>query len=206
MILKVNPNRMELLKLRKRLVLAKRGHKLLQDKLEQLLQKFFTLSKQIDKEVEKFVQLNKEIFTYFMHVRFFTDKETLKKSLLKIDVKLKILETTERIMNVKVPNFTLEQLDIKKNYDFFTTSAQLDVAIEKANIYISSLLKVAQLLKTFEILAYEIEKTRRRVNALEYLLIPSIEQTIRFITQKLNELEMSNSVRLLRIKEIVRSH
>ena len=77
---------------------------------------------------------------------------------------------------------------------------------EDSKDYIATLLKLAQFIKTLEILSFEIERTRRRVNALEYILIPSIQDTIRFITQKLNELERGNLVRLMRVKEIVRSH
>ena len=114
--------------------------------------------------------------------------------------------STRRIMNVKVPEFEIKELKIEKRYDFFKTSAQLDLAVAAAPEYIKSLLKLAQLLKTLEILSFEIERTRRRVNALEYMLIPSIQDTIRYITQKLNEFERGNLVRLMRVKEIVRSH
>lgn len=109
-------------------------------------------------------------------------------------------------MNVQVPVFNVGELNISKGYDFFKTSAQLDLVVAGAKDYIQSLLKLAQLLKTLDILSYEIERTRRRVNALEYILIPSIEDTIRYITQKLNEFERGNLVRLMRIKEIVRAH
>lgn len=109
-------------------------------------------------------------------------------------------------MNVRVPVFEIKELKIDKHYDFFTTSAQLDLAVAGAQNYIRSLLMLAQLLKTLDILSSEIERTRRRVNALEYMLIPSIQDTIRYITQKLNEFERGNLVRLMRVKEIVRSH
>jgi V/A-type H+-transporting ATPase subunit D len=82
----------------------------------------------------------------------------------------------------------------------------LDVALSEAKDYVSSLLRLAELLKALDVLASEIERTRRRVNALEYMLIPAIEDTTRYITQKLNEFERGNLVRLMRVKEIVRSH
>jgi V/A-type H+-transporting ATPase subunit D len=109
-------------------------------------------------------------------------------------------------MNVKVPVFNLQGLRLEKNYDFFKTSGQMDFVVAEAGEYIKSLLKLAQLLKTLDILSFEIERTRRRVNALEYILIPSIIQTIGFIDDKLAEFERGNLVRLMRVKEIVRSH
>jgi V/A-type H+-transporting ATPase subunit D len=109
-------------------------------------------------------------------------------------------------MNVRVPVLDVKKISIEKDYDFFRTSPQLDLAVAGAGDYIQSLLKLAQLLKTLDILAAEIERGRRRVNALEYMLIPSIEETIRSITQKLSEIERGNLVRLMRVKEIVRSH
>jgi len=109
-------------------------------------------------------------------------------------------------MNVKTPVFEVRDLNINRQYDFFKTPAQMDLAIAGAGDYLGSLLRLAQLLKTLDILSYEIERTRRRVNALGYILIPSAEDTIRYITQKLNEFERGNLVRLMRVKEIVRAH
>jgi len=105
-----------------------------------------------------------------------------------------------------VPVFNVVKIGIEKKYDYFKASAQLDVAMDHAKDYIAILCKLASSLKTLEILSIEIERTRRRVNALEYTLIPSIEATIRNISQKLNEIERGNLVRLMRVKEIVRSH
>lgn len=206
MILRVNPNRMELLRLRRRLILAQKGHKLLQDKLEEMMRRFLSLLKDIDKGKQDFQSRTKNILEDLFYCRITTSKDNFMNSLSGIKSKVKVAISTNRIMNVRVPVFDIEEVKIDKDYDFFKTSAQLDFVVADAKDYLGSLLKLAQLLKTLDILSYEIERTRRRVNALEYMLIPSIQDTIRHITQKLNELERGNLVRLMRVKEIVRSH
>jgi V/A-type H+-transporting ATPase subunit D len=206
MILRVNPNRMELIRLRKRLLLAQRGHKLLQDKLEQMMRHFLILLKDIDQAKGDFQIRMQRILQGLLYCRITSSKENFEKSLSMIKAQVNLGISTLRIMNVKVPLFNLKNLEIDKGYDFFTTSAQLDLVVEEAKNYIPALLKLAHLLKTLDILSAEIERTRRRVNALEYILIPSIQDTIRYITQKLNEFERGNLVRLMRVKEIVRSH
>jgi V/A-type H+-transporting ATPase subunit D len=206
MILRVNPNRMELLRLRKRLVLAQRGHKLLQDKLEEMMRRFLVLLKDIDQAKEDFQKRNQTLVGDLLYCRITSSKEDFERSLSQIKSKIAIGISATRILNVKVPVFAIDKLEIEKEYDFFKTSAQMDLVVGGAKGYIQSLLKLAQLFKTLDILSYEIERTRRRVNALEYKLIPSIQETIRYITQKLNEFERSNLVRLMRVTEIVRSH
>jgi V/A-type H+-transporting ATPase subunit D len=206
MILRVNPNRMELLGLRKRLVLARRGHKLLQDKLEEMMRRFMLLLKEIDQANKNFQQRSQKVIGDLIYSRITSSAEEFNAALDQIQHQVSINVGTERVMNVRVPALKIEKISIAKNYDFLRTSPQLDMAVAGAEDYIQSLLKLAQLLKTLDILAAEIERGRRRVNALKYMLIPSIEETIRYITQKLNEFERGNLVRLMRVKEIVRSH
>jgi V/A-type H+-transporting ATPase subunit D len=206
MILRVNPNRMELLRLRRRLALAQRGHKLLQDKLEEMMRRFLGLLKNIDQAKEDFQKKNAVLIRDLLYCRITNSQDNFQESLSKINTKISIDVQTVRIMNVRTPIFNIEELEIDKQYDFFKTSAQLDLVVAGAKDYIQALLKLAEILKTLDILSDEIERTRRRVNALEYMLIPSISDTIRYITQKLNELERGNLVRLMRVKEIVRSH
>ncbi len=206
MILRINPNRMELLRLRKRLALAQRGHKLLQDKLEEMMRKLLGLLKDMDTQKTDFKEKTQSLLKDLLYCRITSAKNNFEDALSKIDAQVVLGVSTRRIMNVKVPEFEIKELKIEKRYDFFKTSAQLDLAVAAAPEYIKSLLRLAQLLKTLEILSFEIERTRRRVNALEYMLIPSIQDTIRYITQKLNEFERGNLVRLMRVKEIVRSH
>jgi V/A-type H+-transporting ATPase subunit D len=197
---------MELMRLRRRLALAYRGHKLLQDKLEEMMRRFLVLLKDIDKAKEDFQQKTQSMLRDLFYCRITSPKVDFDDSLSKINSQLAIGVSTTRVMNVKVAVFNLEEFNIDKEYDFFQASAQLDLAIAGAKDYIQALLKLAQLLKTLDILSYEIERTRRRVNALEYILIPSIQDAVRYINQKLNEFERGNLVRLMRIKEIIRSH
>lgn len=206
MILRVNPNRMELIRLRKRLLLAKRGHKLLQDKLEEMMRKFLNILKDIDKAKEEFQKMTQDMISNLLYCRITSKKADLENSLSKINTQIKLSVSLTRIMNIRVPVFDIEELKIEKDYDFLKTSAQLDIVVNNAEKYIRSLLKLSGLIKSLEILSSEIERTRRRVNALEYMLIPSIHQTSRYIYQKLTELERGNLVRLMRVKEIVRSH
>lgn len=206
MILHVNPNRMELLRLRKRLMLARRGHKLLQDKLEAMMRKFLALLRDIDKAKIDFEERMQSIIRDLLYSRIICSKDVFEQTLLKVESRIAINISIARIMNVKAPSFNVQELMIDKHYDFFRTSAQMDLAVAKAPDYVRSLLRLAQLLKTADILSYEIERTRRRVNALEYILIPLIEETIRYINQKLSEFERGNLVRLMRVKEVVRSH
>lgn len=206
MILRVNPNRMELLRLRRRLILAQKGHKLLQDKLEEMMRRFLSKLKDIDKGKQDFQARTQNILEDLFYCRITTSKDNFMNSLSGIKSKVRVAISTNRILNVRVPVFNIEEAKIDKDYDFFKTSAQLDFVVANAKDYLESLLKLAQSLKTLDILSYEIERTRRRVNALEYMLIPSIQDTVRHITQKLNEFERGNLVRLMRVKEIVRSH
>jgi V/A-type H+-transporting ATPase subunit D len=197
---------MELLRLRRRLVLARRGHKLLEDKLEEMMRRFLELLKDIDKAKADFQKQLAIILRDLLYCRITSSADNFKASLAKIYPKISLAISTTRIMNVKVPLFHLEEFQIEKQYDFFKTSAQMDLVVAQAKDYLISLLKLAQTLKTLDILSFEIERTRRRVNALEYMFIPSLQDTIRYITQKLNELERANLVRLMRVKEIVRAH
>lgn len=203
MILRVNPNRMELLRLRRRLALAQRGHKLLEDKLEEMMRRFLHLLKDIDKAEEDFKARNQNMLNDLLYCRITSSKKDFEESLSKIRSRITIATSFIRIMNLKVPEFTIEELAIEKDYDFFKTSPQLDLAVYRADGYINSLLTLAKLVKTLDILSYEIERTRRRVNALEYILIPSIQDTIKYITQKLSEFERSNLTRLMRVKELI---
>jgi V/A-type H+-transporting ATPase subunit D len=197
---------MELLRLRRRLILAQRGHKLLQDKLEEMMRRFIVLLKDIDSAKEDFRWRMQEISQGLLYCRITTSEESFKESLSQARTQIALGIFEQRIMNIKVPVVSIERLKIDKHYDFFNTSAQLDVVLSGALDYLESLLKLAGLLKALDILSFEIERTRRRVNALEYILIPSIADTIRSITHKLNEFERGNLVRLMRVKEIVRAH
>jgi len=206
MLLSVNPNRMELLKLRKRLALARRGHKLLQDKLEEIMRRFLLLLREVDEAKIDAQRHTAALQADALYLRLTSSRSDLEEALQHVRADIEVQATAQRIMNVRVPDLRLVRAEISRDYALYPTSGQLDVLAGSAADVLAALLRLAQLLKTLDILSLEIERTRRRVNALEHRLIPAIEETIRHITQKLNEFERGNLVRLMRVKEIVRSH
>lgn len=206
MKIKVNPNRMELLKLRKRLRIAQRGHKLLEDKLDELMQKFLNLIEEIHNlRVIVDVKL-KEVYNYFISSSMVIFDKELKLNLSLIDEGLNLEIFFQRVMNLNLPQFKFEEIPDYFNYSLFTTSGELDFALEKLKELLPDLIRLIEFENCLRILSTEIEKTRRRVNALEYILMPAISQTIKDIQMRLSEIERGNLVRLMRVKEIVRAH
>lgn len=206
MILRVNPNRMELIRLRRRLALAQRGHKLLQDKLEQMMQRFLAHIKETTELELNTRRLLEELIPVFMLAQAKMSKDVFNHAIDSVEADLDVVISQDRIMNVRVPRIRINKFDMFLNYGFSKTSAELDTALLRLKGLMPQIINFAQALKACQILAGEIERTRRRVNALEYILIPSLYETIAYITQKLNELERGNLVRLMRVKELIRSH
>lgn len=203
MRLAVNPNRMELLRLRRRLVLAERGHKLLKDKLEEIMRRFLELMRRLyDLQENVNTKLNKVLFSFVL-VRTQNSKKELEE--LIPEGKLRLATKKERILNLSIPQFEIEESEIS-DYDLLNTESELDIGIKKAQELLEDLFEMARLWKAVELLSREIDVTRRRVNALEHILIPSIKETIRYITSRLEEMERSYQVQLMRVKEIVRGH
>ena len=202
MLLAANPTRMHLLRLKKRLKLAIRGHKLLKDKQDELMRRFMELLKRIQgmrQEVERELQ---EAFGRFTMARSVMSKASVEEALALPSKRLEVDVSTERIMNVAVPLFTPKAEGKIYCYGFATTSGELDVSLHSLDAVLMRLIELARAEKSIMLLADEIDRTRRRVNALEYTLIPSLKETIRFITMKLEELERSNLTRLMKIKEM----
>lgn len=206
MEIRVNPTRMELNRLKKRHKVAIRGHKLLKDKLDELMKDFMKL-------VEENRRLRGEVETElsgslqgFMMARAVMSKETVEQAIGFPKVKAEITAGVRNMMSVEVPVFNLKEHEVKGGiypYGFAQTSGELDQAIRKLSESLKSLIKLAEVEKTVELLAGEIEKTRRRVNALEYVLIPQLAEKIKYITMKLDENERGNLTRLMKIKEMV---
>jgi V/A-type H+-transporting ATPase subunit D len=201
MLLPVNPNRMELLKLRKKLVYAYRGHDLLEDKLKQLLIKFFELLKETQKLKEELKIEMRDIFKSLSVVRLLNKKDDFLATLEKIKIETEIKIEEQSLLGIKIPLLSFEVISFS-----YPQNELLDweLVMRKWVKTLPRLIKLTQQIKTCQLLAREIESCRRRVNALEYLLIPSITQTINYIRDKLNELERASLLRLLRIKEIIR--
>ncbi|WP_055070655.1 V-type ATP synthase subunit D [Clostridium massiliamazoniense] len=206
--LNVNPTRMELSKLKKRLSTATRGHKLLKDKQDELVRQFIELVKYNNKlraDVESELGASLKDFVMAragMSSEFLEEAISYPKDNITVDV------GNKNIMSVNVPvmNFKRE-LDGDEGsiypYGFVNTSAELDDAIGKLHGILPKLLELAEVEKSCQLMADEIEKTRRRVNALEYMTIPQLKETIRFIRMKLDENERSALTRLMKVKSMI---
>ncbi len=205
--LNVNPTRMELLSLKKRLEIAVRGHKLLKDKRDELMREFLSLvekNRLLRRNVEE--RLSKA-FSSFLMAKAVMSQDLLESSILFNKTDLKIESRESQLMGVSVPHF---QWNHEENgqaypYGFADTSGDLDSFMGIITETLPQLLELSEVEKTVILLAEEIEKTRRRVNALEHVLIPRLKETIRYISMKLEERERSNLTRLMKIKDIIRS-
>jgi V/A-type H+-transporting ATPase subunit D len=203
MRLSVNPNRMELLRLRKRLVLAERGHKLLKDKLEEIMRRFLEIIRRLyDLQGNVSRKLDK-VFLSFALVRCRNSLEELEDLLPEGELVLDLEK--EKVFNISIPKFKIKEWAVS-DYDLFNTESELDIGVIKMKELFDDLMEMARLWKAVELLSSEIEVTRRRVNALEHNLIPNIKETISYISGRLEEMERSYQVQLMRVKEIVRGH
>lgn len=203
----VNPTRMVLTGLKKRLKTARRGHKLLKDKRDELMKKFLDIvreNKRLREEVEEKLMV---VHSRFVMARAVMNSELVEEALMFPKVEVNLNTSTRNIMSVDVPvlEFTTEsnaEGDIYP-YGFANTTGELDEAIATLSDLAPELLKLAEMEKSAQLLADEIEKTRRRVNALEYVLIPNLQETIKYIVMKLDENERSNLTRLMKVKDMV---
>lgn len=205
--LNVNPTRMELTRLKKSLATAIRGHKLLKDKRDELMRQFLDIVRENKVLREKVEKKLYEANQYMAVAGSVMQREVLTSALLmpKQGVSLKI--GTKNIMSVDIPTFEVKTKTDSKtdiySYGFVNTSGDLDNAISIFSEILPDMLRLAEYEKSAQLLASEIEKTRRRVNALEYVMIPNYQDTIRYITMKLDEAERSNTTRLLKVKDMM---
>lgn len=209
MQIKASPNRMELLSLNKRLGMAERGHKLLKDKRDELMRLFMELVQENQRLREELEGELAEAMGRFMAARAVMGTPQLEAALALPKRQVELVVGTESMMSIKVPKLSWqvsgEETDNPLPYGFAQTSAELDEATRILTETLTKLLELATVERRVEILAQEIEKTRRRVNALEHVLIPQLEETIHYITMRLDENEPANLTRLLKIKEMVES-
>ena len=204
--LNVNPNRMELSRLKKRLVVAKRGHKLLKDKQDSLIKAFLERAREAKALREELESELMACYRSFLLARAQTLPVMLEQALMISGTHCNISVARKNVMSVVVPEYTVEQEGESFSYGLATTQGSLDVALERFSILLPRLIALAAKEKAIRLMASEIEKTRRRVNALEHVMIPNFNETIRYITMKLDEQERSTLSRLMKIKDIVRSH
>ncbi|MBN2852145.1 MAG: V-type ATP synthase subunit D [Clostridia bacterium] len=205
--LNVSPTRMELNKLKKRIKVARRGHKLLKDKRDELMKKFIEIVKENKALREKMEQMLKTAHSSFIIARAIMSSETLEEALMIPKSKVELSIGFNNIMSVKVPKFTFDSNQKEEGniypYGLNTTSGELDGAISDLTEVLPIMLKLAEIEKTTQLLAREIEKTRRRVNALEYVMIPQLNDTIKYISMKLEENERGNITRLMKVKDMM---
>lgn len=203
MILAINPTRQELQRLKKRLVLAQKGHKLLKDKQDELVRNFLEIiedTKELRIQADRDIQAVYQSFSLAEGVVGGANIESLfSMPGAHTDVKSR----TKQIMNLKVPEFEVEIIGDPFDYGDARSSVLVDRSVRKYGEMLQTLLKLAELEKASILLAEEIEKTRRRVNALEYIIIPNITDTIKYINLKLAEMERANLTRLMKVKDML---
>ena len=203
----VIPTRMELTRLKGKLKTARRGHKLLKDKRDGLMKQFMLIVRELRalrKEVEEELMTVHKSFTVASALM---SSEALEQALLYPKQSVELTQSSKNIMSVNVPIYhfqtkTKSDADIYP-YGFAATSGELDTAVDALGRVFQKMLKLAEVEKSAQLMAEEIEKTRRRVNALEYVMIPDLEKNIKYITMKLEENENATKVRLLKVKEMV---
>jgi V/A-type H+-transporting ATPase subunit D len=198
---------MELTRLKKRLLVARRGYRLLKDKRDELMKRFIELASRNKELRERVEGLLEECHESFTVARSVMQPEMLEEALLFPKMNITLAVSARNIMSVEVPEFSLQNAEMPKGdlhpYGYAFTSSQLDEAMEKMAEVIPQLLELAQVEKSVQLLSREIEKARRRVNALEHILIPQLESTIRFIAMKLEENERGNLTRLMKVKDMM---
>ena len=201
--LNVNPTRQELLKLKIKLKTAERGHKLLKEKRDGLMKNFMAIIREAKQLREKIEQ---ELGAGFFSFIFYSAKQrrsVINEALLVPTKKVSLEAETKNIMGVEVPVFNYQEEGDFLCYDLATTSTSLDRALETFSNALKTMVKLAEIEHSAKLLAAEIEKTRRRVNALEYVFIPDMQETIKYITAKLNEQERASIIALMKIKDII---
>ncbi|MBP1926415.1 V/A-type H+-transporting ATPase subunit D [Sedimentibacter acidaminivorans] len=205
--LNVNPTRMVLTSLKKRLKVAVKGHKMLKDKRDELMRQFLELAREnktLREQVEK--QLA-DVYSNFIIASAVMSSEVLDEALMYPKQGVSIEVGNKNIMSVDVPVFefttTTDDTSNIYPYGFASTSGELDSAIADLSDIFPIMLKLAALEKEVQLLAAEIEKTRRRVNALEYVMIPRFQETIKYIQMKLDENERGNQTRLMKVKDMM---
>ncbi|MFH1684041.1 MAG: V-type ATP synthase subunit D [Candidatus Margulisiibacteriota bacterium] len=202
---RVNATRMELLRLRRRTVLAKKGHKLLKDKLDGLIQRLMAIVKAHRRLSSR---LEDELIKVFQKLAISsaqTKPEVLYAAQLLSPCVTTINISLKNLMGVKIPKYELKTEGQAVSYGLAETSIELDSALRGFKDILDELVQLAEHNKTIQVVASHIIEIKRRVNALEYILIPELEQSVRYIKMKLSEMERSNTVTLLKIKDIVRA-
>ena len=203
----INPTRMELTRLKRKLTTALRGHKLLKDKRDELMRQFLELVRENKALREKVEEGLAAANRNFVMARASMPDDSVDVALMAPKQEVYLETETRNVMSVDIPVYqyktrTSDPADIY-SYGFAFTSADLDDAVKSLADLLPDLLRLAQVEKSCELMADEIEKTRRRVNALEHVMIPDTREKIRYITMKLDENERSTQIRLMKVKDMM---
>lgn len=203
----VNPTRIELTKQKKKLATATRGHKLLKDKRDELMRQYLELARknmELRLKVEASIQAAN---TNFVVAKASMSEQTLHAALMAPKQEVYIEPSTRNVMSVDIPVFEAKTRTSDSNdmysYGFAFTSSDLDDAVKSLADVLPDMLKLAETEKACQLMAAEIEKTRRRVNALEYVVIPQAQENIKYIKMKLDENERSTQIRLLKVQDMM---
>jgi len=203
----VNPTRMELTNQKKKLTMAVKGHRLLKDKRDELMREFLDLVREnmvLRQKVEAGIR---RANTNFVVAKAGMSEEVLRSSLMAPKQEVSLKGGVRNVMSVDIPVFDYETRTPDPNdiysYGFAFTSSDLDGAVESLNDVLPDMLKLAETEKACQLMASEIEKTRRRVNALEHVIIPEARANIKYISMKLDENERSTQIRLMKVKDMM---
>ncbi len=201
----VNPTRMEMMRLKKKLATAQKGHRLLKDKLDELIRRILVLLKEAEslrKQTDESISFSQNMMTV---AGFSTFPEAVWSALFFSQKKTELTYHFTNMMNLSLPGFTFTTSGSDTNYGFASTSAGLDRAMENFFMALRDLVSLAEKENHIRLIAGEIQKVRRRVNALEYILIPDLQAMIKFIRMKLDEQERNTKSQIMRLKDVVRA-
>ena len=203
----VNPTRMELTRLKRKLKTAQRGHKLLKDKRDELMKQFLDTVREVRALRSQVEEELMRVHGSFTVASALMSGAAMEQALMYPKQSVELDMTFQNVMSVNVPVYQFKTRSDDAGeiypYGFATTSGELDGAVEALSGVFQDMLKLAEIEKTSQLLAEEIEKTRRRVNALEYVKIPQMEEAIQYITMKLDENERANTIRLMKVKDML---
>ena len=203
----VNPTRMELTRLKSKLVTAVKGHRLLKDKRDELMREFLDLVRENMALRQKVEEGIRQANVNFVIAKAGMSQEALREALMAPKQEVTLLDSTKNVMSVNIPVFEYKTRTADPNdiysYGFAFTSSDLDGAVKSLADILPDMLRLAEVEKSCQLMAAEIEKTRRRVNALEHVTIPETQAGIKYITMKLDENERSTQIRLMKVKDMM---
>ena len=205
--LRVNPTRMEMKRIQTRYQTARKGHKLLKDKRDELMKQFLDVVREDKALRERVEEALGKVYQSFTVASAVSSPKMLEEALICPKKEGELSVEYKNMMSVTVPQFHLrvraEGGSDSYNYGLAFTSGELDASLRELNDILEDLIRLAELEKTAQLLAEEIERTRRRVNALEYILMPQYLETIKSIKMKLDENERGNTTRLMKVKDMM---